>query len=135
MRSVRMARHVNDKVRRMGYRNWIQWFVSQRLGWGKLLIPWQEPRGSLQAQVTEGLWFASCPDCKTPVIVDNQEPSFFCTTCLNAGNDGHPYAVDFRGKAEVEELFARRKDPRTRNWLPGETIEDLKREQRTRGEL
>jgi hypothetical protein len=130
-----MARHVNDKVRRMGYRSWIQWMVTQKLGWGKLEIPWADSHGIVQAQVTGGLWYATCPDCKTPIIIDDAEPVFFCVTCLCAGNDGHPYAVDFRGKTEVEDLFAKRKDPRTRNWLPGESIADLKKEQRARGEL
>ena len=134
-RSVRMARHVNEKVRRSGYRNWIQWLVRQGLGWGQVEIPWNEPRGRIQAQVTGGLWYATCPDCKTAIIVDDQEPVLFCVTCLCAKNDGHPYEVSFAGQREIEDLFAKRKDPRTRNWLPGETIEELKAEQLERGEL
>lgn len=135
MRAIRMARHVNERVRRMGYRNWIAWMVNQALGWGNLEIPWSHPQGEVQAYVTVGLWYATCPGCKTPVLVDDREPVFFCPTCLCAENDGHPYVVSFQGKREVEELFARRKDPRTRNWVPGESLADLEKEQRAKGEL
>jgi len=130
-----MARHVNGRVARMGYRNWLAWLVSERLGWGKLEIPWTHPQGEGQAYVTEGLWYASCPNCKTPHIVDDREPVLFCTVCLCAKNEGRPYAVGFEGQREVEALFARRKDPRTRNWVPGETLADLEKEQRAMGEL
>jgi hypothetical protein len=135
LHSVRMARHINEKVRRLGYRGWIAWMINRQLGWGNLPIPWNETRGELQAQITDAVWFCSCPHCNTPVIVDDKEPVFFCPTCLCAANDGKPYAVTFRGKQAVEDLFAKRKDPRTRNWLQGETIQQLRTEQAARGEL
>lgn len=134
MQIVRMARHANPRVAEMGYRNWVAWLIRKR-GWGELAIPWHKPEGRVQAFITNAVWYAHCPGCGAPIIVDDREPVLFCPDCFCAANEGHPYRVDFVRKTEVEELFAKRRDPRTRNWLPGESFEDLRAEQESMGEF
>ena len=132
---VRSASDYKLFVREHGYRMWVHKVLRDR-GYD-LDIPWGAPRGKVQAYIHNDAWVAYCPDitCTGIIIVDEEDPVMFCVDCHNALNNKHPYSIEFKNKNEVEHLMSLRKNPRTRNWLPGETIEDLMLEQERHGEL
>jgi len=130
---VRMARDIKQFVRDHGYKMWIHKILQER-GY-KLDIPWRAAQKEVQAYVYRDAWMVYCPNCAGAILVDDKEPFMFCPDCHNADNDGVPYRVIFKNKDEVDALLSKRKNPQNRNWLPGETVEDLMLEQELHGEL
>lgn len=129
-----------------GYRNWIASMVVTR--WG--VIPDWRPQGTPRpAFILRGQWTVACDVCTEQVIYEPGE-LFYCPNCCNARNDNHarPVLVPHERQG-IEALLVRRVDPVTRNWWPdgairdlrgggwmaGETLRDLIREQKERGEL
>lgn len=129
-----MARDHNPTVAALGYRRWLRELLDRR-GWRDVRPDFDQPAGEVAARVIEAQWVVYCPHCPGVIIVDDSDPVHFCPDCLNAGAGGVPQRVVFQHQAAVERLFARRADPRHRNWLPGESLKDLVREQRAHGEL
>jgi hypothetical protein len=103
---------------------------------------------SVKARIDFGRWIADC-ECGGAEYVDPEEPLFFCASCLNAQYGGAARPVVFPsnterreiekliedrpvvtgpGKDEIEKSF--RAKPvvpgLSRSWNPGETISDLK---------
>jgi len=113
-----------------------------------------QPKGKpVAAEVNYGRWIARCPDCNGAEDVDPSEPIFYCFSCGNFTNNGRPRAVIFPSakerKAIETELLKRPvkikggtnaldrlvnavpeimtdKMILSRSWLPGETLADLK---------
>jgi hypothetical protein len=93
---------------------------------------------SLEAEVRGGRWVARCPveGCNGAEYVNLEAPAFFCCECRNAAFDHHPIPVKvppLRVRSEIERYLGARPAPATRNWLPGETVRDLRRENREHG--
>ena len=112
------------------------WVVTQ----GTPLPALEDVSGSIIAVVNQGRWIAECPEgCRNAIVVSQVEPYYICTDCGSEGNGGSWYAVVFpRSKAAIEaELLKRpaRKsfEAETRNWLPGETLTAIRRENRDQG--
>jgi len=85
------------------------------------------PRGDVVAYVNEGRWVADCPqrDCAGAELVDPEWPLFVCCSGCGCG----PHCVIFpKDREKIEAALVKRQVPRTRNWLPGETVSDLQRE-------
>ena len=111
-------------------------FLSmERLGHG----PPGSVQGELRAYINHGRWMVECPlqGCEHAVIASMEEPVFFCSACGNVGNDGHSFGVVFPRwwRALERELIKRpipmgktRMSASTRNWRPGESLNDIKRE-------
>ena len=75
------------------------------------------------ARVNYGRWIADCPDCAGAELV---EPGklFSCRSC-----GAEPRRVVFPDeRGEIEELLLARPMAENRNWEPGETLADLRRE-------
>jgi len=109
---------------------------------------------AIKSLIDFGRWIAICPDCKGAEDVDPSEPIFYCFSCGNYKNNGHPRPVEFPQPAAYRENLEREilKRPieegtgtnaldraanakakvRTeegllsRSWLPGETLDDIK---------
>jgi len=112
------------------------WVVEQ----GTPLPPTSELNGKVPARVNHGRWLVDCPGgCPNAIIVSQVEPYFICIVCGSEENGGRWYAVVFpRDKAKLEaELLKRpaRKafEAGTRNWVPGETVAMVRRENREHG--
>ena len=101
------------------------------------LPPTNRVKGKVQAYINHGRWIVECSadGCNNALIASRLTPLFVCTDCGSAENDHHWYAVEFPAeRTEIEEILLRRnalhpfrKAP-TRNWLPGETPDDLRKE-------
>lgn len=115
-----------------------------------------KPKGKpVFARIDFGRWIADCPDCMGAEDVDPSEPIFYCFSCGNFTNDGHPRSVIFppeperkaiekeilkrpvkiRGGAnELERLVNAVPTQRSeegllsRSWNPGETLDEIKRQ-------
>jgi len=83
---------------------------------------------TVKARVNEGRWIADCPDCSGAELVMLGEP-FVC----KSKNHGVRYDVEWpTDKDEIEAALAVRKTV-NRHWSPGESVEDLQRENREHG--
>lgn len=90
------------------------------------------------ARVSGSCWIADCPnpDCAGAEFVNFTDPRFFCCACRNASWNHQPLPVQLptdKMRAQIETVLLERPLPDTRNWAPGETIADLKRENREHG--
>lgn len=88
------------------------------------------------ARVDHGRWLADCPfdGCRSAQLVSPNDPRFFCPECLNAQVAGAFVAVEWPAEPEkVEALLARRPSPANRNWIPTETLADLRAENAANG--
>jgi len=92
-------------------------------------------RGRLLAHVNHGRWVVHCP---TPgcggAELAREDGLFFCCECRNAEVGGDYRTVAFPGeREEIERVLKLRPAPATRNWQPGETLDDLKAENLAHG--
>jgi hypothetical protein len=90
--------------------------------------------------MNDGRWVAFCdtPDCDSAERLwpdgeirfkDGHKYGITLQGVLHCGNCGLTSQVDFPEKmGEVEAVLAQRPVPQTRNWRPGESVADLKRE-------
>ena len=88
----------------------------------------------IQARVNHGRWIGDCPFCAGAEFVWFQTPSwFFCLSCRNekAGGKWLPINVPTNYQ-KIEKLLSIR--PRqNQNWEPGETLAQIKRENKEYG--
>lgn len=78
------------------------------------------------AEVNHGRWIARCPFCKGAEMVDDTRAEFWCCGCRNAAVFSRPvYLVIPENRQEIEAVLLARPDYPTRNWRPGESLEDL----------
>jgi len=103
------------------------------------------------ARVDFGRWLADCPDCNGAEYVDHDDPFFFCLSCGNKAINGNAYTVIFPSNLdEIEDELLQRPVLDTigntdsekalnakslliglsRSWVPGETIEDMKKQKK-----
>jgi hypothetical protein len=92
----------------------------------------------LAAEVNHGTWIAPCP-CgaeRLPApgcVVWLAQPRAWCVRCGNAATAGRWRPILLPAppeRAAIEALLDRRPDAATRNWTPGETVDDLAAENR-----
>lgn len=104
--------------------------------WGINLPPHTAPAAgdALAARVYRGYWIVDCPTCRSAELAWRDDPRFLCSNCLNQANGGRcwPVAVPPAARA-IEALLRLRPDPATRNWLPGESLLVLARQNRDHG--
>jgi hypothetical protein len=81
--------------------------------------------GVAYAEANWGRWVARCPRpwCTNAVQLDRDQPAF---ACLGLGGCGAQAEVTWPAAPDaVETILAMRPVAATRNWVPGETLEDL----------
>lgn len=95
--------------------------------------------GQVIAYVNHGRWVADCPAGDGGALcVSMKDPFFMCPYCANEDNAGQWYRVRFPARATRERLehallvrpAKNGFEATTRNWRPGETDADLRRENR-----
>lgn len=88
----------------------------------------------VQAQINHGRWLAHCPFCAGAEMVDPDDPRFCCLSCYNAAVGGKWLPVKFpRDAAKLEAELLRRPQRENRNWLPSETLAQIRAENKARG--
>lgn len=99
---------------------------------GGALAPADLPAGTLDAEtvayVNGSRWVADCPTpgCDAALVVSPDDPRFLCPICWQ----GY-YPVAFPSDddvAAIEDALLARPAPQTRNWIPGETVAELREE-------
>lgn len=88
--------------------------------------------GVAYAEANWGRWIARCPSrhCQSALQLSRFQPVFRCWECGIAADVMWPSFAE-----DVETLLMMRRDPTTRNWLPGEDLHDLLTENLERGVL
>ena len=123
-----LIKTANDQtpVQRVGnYRHWVDGMVMAR--W-KMRVNWNTVGGSIGAEIVRSSWRVSCPFCAGAIVI-NPNDLFFCPDCAMQANQFKPMVVVMPNyRAEIERLLLKRPDPTRRNWLIGETIEQLRME-------
>lgn len=88
------------------------------------------------AEVYQGRWLARCPfaDCSGAEYVSFENPVFFCHECRNA-SVAHAFVQvhvpSEKGRSQIEAYLLARSERHQRNWLKGETLADLREQNRT----
>ena len=86
---------------------------------------------SIPAWVSYGRWIVQCA-CGCAQIVSRVDPRAYCPNCLNLAAGGMFRPVVFPPEADaIEAILSRRHYDVNRNWLPGESVADLQRENDT----
>jgi len=72
-------------------------------------------------------WLVRCPFCPAGVqYASTTDHRFFCVSCLNLANDGHWVRVVWPADREaIEQALVVRANLDQRNWILGETVDDL----------
>ena len=84
------------------------------------------------AWVNKSSWVADC-ECRGSMVVEPGEP-YMCPDCGNVAHGSRPRTVVWPRNAEaIEEVLLKRPYPNNRNWTPGETITQLKAENKAHG--
>jgi ribosomal protein L37AE/L43A len=88
----------------------------------------------LRAFVNAGRWVVMCPTCSSAQEAHSTLKRFWCVDCQQAREGGAWCPVLWPDeRAAIEAALLLRPDPRTRNWMPGETVEQLIGENVARG--
>lgn len=83
---------------------------------------------TVDAYVNWSRWMVDCP-CGGAQVISPDDPRFFCIHCFNGGDGWWPVVwPEPAERAAIETLLNRRPDPHTRNWQPGESVEQLQGE-------
>lgn len=82
------------------------------------------------AYVNQGRWVADCPSgCGSALVVDPEDPRFFCPECRNAAIEHDFAVVVFPGEKlrdAIAAVLLERPNELHRSWLPTESLEDLR---------
>ncbi len=119
----------NPLIRPVGYFAFIEGIVRERWPRWDGEIDWRA-NSVVYARINASRWIVDCPlpGCHEAVHTAPGLP-FFCPNCLNVTNYGHAYQVQFPVKLDlIEQVLSQRPLPASRNWAPGETIEQLTQE-------
>lgn len=122
----------HEDILRLPYGEFVRYSASRK----SMQAPAQDgvTDGEILAYVNHGRWIAECPDCAGAQLVSELERRFWCLNCGNAAVNfawRHVRMPQKRTAIEAELVIrpaARNERAITRNWLPGETVEDLQRE-------
>lgn len=81
--------------------------------------------GAAYAEANWGRWVARCPSryCRSAMQLQRWQPVFRCAECGTGADVVWPSFAE-----DAELLLMMRPDPTTRNWVPGEDLHDLLRE-------
>lgn len=90
---------------------------------------------SVVADVRQGRWLVLCPNPTCDGIeLANEHEGFFCCECRNALVGHRPMRIVFpTERSTIEEILLERELPVIRDWLPGETVEQLRAENAAKG--
>lgn len=85
------------------------------------------------AYANHARWVVDCPTCNGAQLACRTDKRFMCNECANVAIGGRWRVVEWPVDAdEIERLLDRRPDV-ARNWFPGETVRQLKDENRVHG--
>lgn len=131
-----LIRNAHDlpQVRETGYFHWVADLVFERWPGWEGRIDWVA-RDVVFAEINASRWIVHCPlaGCNEAIHTAPGLP-FFCPECLNMTHGGIAYQVVFPAEmTDIEQVLSVRPLSKTRNWLPGESLDFLVAENRIHG--
>lgn len=87
----------------------------------------------LPVRVNHGRWVVDCPVCLSAQLASFTDPRFLCVTCGNVNVDGKWFRLAWPANAAAIEAALVIRPTENRNWSPGETVADLRRENTEHG--
>ena len=96
----------------------------------------------LKARINHGRWIVDCPICNSAEYVFEGKHLLLCQNCMNDGTDLFrevtlPANIDkieaILNKRQAKEYIAGRPNYPNRNWEPGQTLDDLEKENKENG--
>lgn len=81
----------------------------------------------------QGRWIADCPGCSGAEYVDLETLLFMCCSCWNVGVEHNWLTVRVPGDIQTIEAELVKRPGRNRHWNPGETMVELRHENREHG--
>jgi hypothetical protein len=90
----------------------------------------------LRARLYRDQWIVDCPSCGSASYVWTDQPLFLCAECFNGEVGGLWRRVEIpseQEREEIEEVVGYRPLPAQRNWEPGESLNDLRAQNRQNG--
>ena len=114
------------------WENWLKGQVTPlAMRFGVKVGPIDQGRPPQGLEVRQGTWLAVCA-CQGAEY-GWEEGYFVCLSCFNAGAGHRILRTAFPDeRADIESILELRPLP-NRNWRPGETVEDLRRENAEHG--
>lgn len=111
--------------------------LSRLAGRVKVVVPDTDKVATdkpVAAQINRNRWVVLCPDCYNAEFAFLGEPLFFCSNCFNGavGRLWRPVVFP-KNRAAIEAAIKARPLPASRNWSPGETVAQLRRENKEHG--
>jgi len=128
----------------VSYEDWSEW-TDRGFGYRQFLKFWlKQPlpdatftKSELAvAYISEGRWVADCPmGCGGAIIVTPSDPVFLCMEC---GSGWHTVVFPSVSRRRLIEKALLKRPlsgliPKSRNWLPGETVGQLNDQNRENG--
>jgi hypothetical protein len=110
-------------------------FVGAQLALGFAVPPLDDVADAapVAATINHGRLIVECPDCRGAEMVWRERPLLLCHSCGNRAVGGEWRRVALPGDLPaLEAELSERADAATRNWRPGETVDDLRREREER---
>lgn len=104
-------------------------FHARELARGKRHQQWRCDQPTRACVTWNTGWMCECPSCHGGVAVD---PEHTIACCLECGAVLTAVAIPAEWR-EIEAVLLKRPDVRTRGWWPGETVDDLRAENRAHG--
>lgn len=107
------------------YRGWIEREASRRQN---IYPNWHLDKNlpPLYAFVEHSTWVWQCLDCSHLWWAEPTFPRAWCPKCGNIGSAGFSRLIVFpQERNKIERLLKCRTEPKTRNWLVHETLDDL----------
>lgn len=86
------------------------------------------PEPPLKVYLDHGRWIAECPDCHGAQLACFDDPRFMCNECGNVAVGNLWRAIEWPGNRPALEAVLEGRQEKNQNWLPGETVDDLKQE-------
>lgn len=118
--SVPSARHANGQLAFWRAATPVEVALKAKTGPSKIAV---------HVHANHGRWIVECPDDGDAQLAVRDDRRFMCVTCANASVGGLWRPVVWpKDHAVIEELLDVRPHPAHRNYRPGETASELRRE-------
>lgn len=94
-----------------------------------MAAPLGPPEIAVSVYANHGRWVVECPDCSGAQMASPDDPRFMCTICANVAVEGMWRPVTWPTEAVAIDDVLSARPLLNRNWIPGETLDDLAAEE------
>lgn len=111
--------------------------LTPHLHWGRQdvqpFLPTAMSNEQTFARCEQGRWIVDCPYCAGAQFAARDDPRFFCVSCLNERAGARWLRVVWPKDVGGIEAVLRERLTENANWVPGETVADLRAENTEHG--